>query len=174
MELAGGHISCDIADLYPKKIEDYQVFLSFENTAKLIGEELPRETIKSILSSLEIKINNVTEAGLGLTIPAYRNDVQREADVIEEILRVYGYNNIGYGSKLNASIATVNKIEDYKVQNKVAEQLVGQGFSEMMANSLTTPKYIEHVTELNEAENITILNPLSNDCLLYTSPSPRD
>ena len=163
MELAGGHISCDIADLYPKKIEDNQVFLSFENTAKLIGEELPRETIKSILSSLEIKINNVTEAGLGLTIPAYRNDVQREADVIEEILRVYGYNNIGYGSKLNASIATVNKIEDYKVQNKVAEQLVGQGFTEMMANSLTTPKYIEHISELNEDENIGILNPLSND-----------
>ena len=163
LELAGGHISCDIDDLYQKKIEDYQVFLSFENTAKLIGEEIPKETIKSILSSLEIKINNVTEAGLGLTIPAYRNDVQREADVIEEILRVYGYNNIGYTTKLNASIASVNKIEDYQIQNKIADQLVGQGFSEIMANSLTTPKYIEHVTELNESENIEILNPLSND-----------
>ena len=163
LELAGGHVSSDIADFYPKKIEDYQVFLSFENTAKLIGEELPRETIKSILSSLEIKINNVTEAGLGLTIPAYRNDVQREADVIEEILRVYGYNNIGYSNKLNASIASVNKIEDYQVQNRIAEQLVGQGFNEIMANSLTTPKYVELAKELDETENIEILNPLSND-----------
>ena len=163
LELAGGHISSDIADFYPKKIEDYQVFLSFENTAKLIGEELPRETIKSILSSLEIKINNVTEAGLGLTIPAYRNDVQREADVIEEILRVYGYNNIGYSNKLNASIASVKKIEDYQVQNRIAEQLVGQGFNEIMANSLTTPKYVELAKELDETENIEILNPLSND-----------
>ncbi|WP_010181308.1 phenylalanine--tRNA ligase subunit beta [Aquimarina agarilytica] len=162
-ELAGGSITSDITDLYPKKIEDFQVFLSFENTAKLIGEEIPKETIKSILSSLDIKINNVTEAGLGLTIPAYRNDVQREADVIEEILRVYGYNNIGFTTKLNASIAGVNKIEDYKVQNTIAEQLVGQGFSEIMANSLTTPKYIELVSELNETENVNILNPLSAD-----------
>ncbi|WP_010520885.1 phenylalanine--tRNA ligase subunit beta [Aquimarina agarivorans] len=162
-ELAGGLITSDIADLYPKKIEDFQVFLSFENTKKLIGEEIPEETIKSILSSLDIKINNVTESGLGLTIPVYRNDVQREADVIEEILRVYGYNNIGFTTKLNASIASVNKIEDYKIQNTIAEQLVGQGFSEIMANSLTTPKYIGFVNELNENENVDILNPLSTD-----------
>ncbi len=162
-ELAGGLITSDITDLYPKKIEDFQVFLSFENTTKLIGEEIPEETIKSILSSLDIKINNVTETGLGLTIPAYRNDVQREADVIEEILRVYGYNNIGFTTKLNASIAGVNKIEDYKIQNTIAEQLVGQGFSEIMSNSLTTPKYTELVSELNENENVNILNPLSID-----------
>lgn len=162
-ELAGGLVTSDIADLYPKKIEDFQVFLSFENTTKLIGEEISKEAIKSILSSLDIKINNVTETGLGLTIPAFRNDVQREADVIEEILRVYGYNNIGFSSKLNASIAGVNKIEDYKIQNTIAEQLVGQGFSEIMANSLTTPKYIELVNELNENENVDILNPLSTD-----------
>jgi len=162
-EYAGGQITSDISDSYPKKIEDFQVFLSFENATKLIGEEIPRETIKSILSSLEIKINNVTESGLGLTIPSYRNDVQREADVIEEILRVYGYNNIGFTTKLNASIASVPKIEDYKVQNKIAEQLIGQGFSEIMANSLTTPKYIEYVAELNDNENVEILNPLSSD-----------
>ncbi len=162
-EYAGGEITSDISDFYPKKIKDYQVVLSFENTKKLIGEEIPRETIKSILSSLEIKINNVTESGLGLTIPSYRNDVQREADVIEEILRVYGYNNIGFTNKLNASIASVKKIEDYKIQNKIAEQLVGQGFSEIMANSLTTPKYIDYVEELNTSENVVILNPLSSD-----------
>ncbi len=162
-EYAGGLITSDISDLYPKKFKDYQVVLSYENTDKLIGEAIPRETIKSILSSLEIKVNNVTESGLGLTIPFYRNDVQREADVIEEILRVYGYNNIGFTTKLNASIASVSKVEDYKVQNKIAEQLVGQGFAEIMANSLTTPKYISYISELKEEENVTILNPLSSD-----------
>ena len=100
IEIAGGKITSDLIDEYPNKIEDAQVFLSFEKTNKLIGEELPKETIKSILSALEIKINNVTESGLGLTIPAYRNDVQREVDVIEEILRVYGYNNVGITNKL--------------------------------------------------------------------------
>lgn len=162
-EYAGGEITSDIADFYPKKLEDFQVVLSFENATKLIGEEIPRETIKSILSSLEIKINNVTESGLGLTIPSYRNDVQREADVIEEILRVYGYNNIGFTQKLNASIASVNKIEDYKIQNTIADQLVGQGFTEIMANSLTTPKYIELSEDFSATQNVEILNPLSND-----------
>ena len=89
-EVAGGKISGDIIDLYPKKIEDFQVRFNFENAKKLIGEEIPRDIIKRILISLEIKINNVTETGLGLMVPAYRNDVTREADVIEEILRVYG------------------------------------------------------------------------------------
>jgi len=162
-EYAGGEITSDISDYYPKKIEDFQVVLSFENATKLIGEKIPRETIKSILSSLDIKINNVTESGLGLTIPSYRNDVQREADVIEEILRVYGYNNIGFTNKLNASIASIPKIEDYKIQNKISEQLVGQGFSEIMSNSLTTPKYVEYVEELKDNENVVILNPLSSD-----------
>ncbi len=162
-EIAGGTLASDILDLYPKKIEDFQVFLSFENTAKLIGEELPRETIKNILTSLEIKVNSFTEKGLGLTVPAYRNDVQREADVIEEILRVYGYNNVGFTSKLNASIAAVNRVEDYQIQNKIADQLVGQGFNEIMANSLTSPKYIELVEELKEEANVSMLNPLSAD-----------
>ena len=86
---------------------------------------------KRILSALEIKVNNVTESGLGLTIPAYRNDVQREVDVIEEILRVYGYNNIGITNKLNASISNTSKFESYKIENILANQLVGQGFYEI-------------------------------------------
>ena len=93
-EIAGGEISSDIRDEYPSKIEDTQVLLSYKNITNIIGKEIPKETIKQILTSLEIKVNSVTEAGLGLTIPAYRNDVQREIDVIEEILRVYGYNTI--------------------------------------------------------------------------------
>lgn len=162
-EIAGGEITSDISDAYPTKIEDFQVLLNFENTTALIGEEIPRETIKSILASLEIKVNSITETGLGLTVPAYRNDVQREADIIEEILRVYGYNNIGITEKLNASISHSSKFEDYKLQNITGNQLAAQGFYEIMANSLTTPKYTELSEQLNAAHNVEMLNPLSND-----------
>ena len=162
-EIAGGKISSDLIDEYPKKINDSQVFLSFDKTNKLIGQEIPKETIKSILSALEIKVNNITETGLGLTIPAYRNDVQREVDVIEEILRVYGYNNIGITNKLNASISNTSKFENHKIETIVANQLVGQGFFEIMTNSLTTDKYDSISTQLDAANNVKILNPLSTD-----------
>jgi phenylalanyl-tRNA synthetase beta chain len=163
IEIAGGEITSDISDAYQNKIKDFEVRLSFENAKKLIGEEIPKETIKSILTSLDIKVNNVTEAGLGLTVPAYRNDVQREADIIEEILRVYGYNNIATTEKLNASISNSSRFEDYKLQNIIGNQLASQGFYEILANSLTSPKYIELSEDLNEAHNIKMLNPLSND-----------
>ncbi|MFK7781834.1 phenylalanine--tRNA ligase subunit beta [Psychroserpens sp.] len=162
-EIAGGDITSDLLDFYPNKIKDFQVRLSFENAKKLIGEEIPKETIKSILTSLDIKVNNVTEAGLGLTVPAYRNDVQREADIIEEVLRVYGYNNIETTEKLNASISNTSKFEDYKLQNVIGNQLASQGFFEMLSNSLTTPKYIKLSEQLNEEHNVEMLNPLSND-----------
>lgn len=162
-EIAGGIITSDVIDLYPKKMEDFQVFLSFEKTNKLIGQELPKETIKNILTSLEIKINNITETGLGLTIPAYRNDVTREADVVEEILRVYGYNNIDFKDKLNASISKTAQIEDYQVQNKIAAQLNGQGFYEMMANSLTSVKHNKLLDVVEEESTVKMLNPLSLD-----------
>src|SRR5690606_41222732 len=100
-------------------------------------EEIPKETIKEILTSLEMKVNNVTETGIGMTIPAYRNDVTRDVDVIEEILRVYGYNNIKFTHKLNASISTVLPGEDYDVQNKTALQLTANGFHKMFNNSIS-------------------------------------
>ncbi|MBT8376606.1 MAG: phenylalanine--tRNA ligase subunit beta, partial [Bacteroidia bacterium] len=162
-EIAGAEISSDLLDLYPKKIEDYQVRLSFENAARLIGEEIPRETIKSILTSLEIKVNNVTETGLGLTVPAYRNDVLREADVIEEVLRIYGYNKIKTTEKLNASISIAAKIEDYKLQNTIGNQLTSQGFFEILTNSLTNPKHVELSDSIVNEQNVVILNPLSQD-----------
>ena len=162
-EIAGGEITSDISDAYPNKIEDFQVVLSFDNAKRLIGQEIPKETIKSILTSLDIKINNVTEAGLGLTVPSFRNDVQREADVIEEILRVYGYNNIKTTEKLNASISNTSRFEDYKLQNVIGNQLASQGFFEIMANSLTSPKYVELSEQLNADHNVKMLNPLSND-----------
>ena len=162
-ELTGGKITSDIIDVYPKKIEDHQVFLNYDKATALIGQEIDRETIKNILSSLEIKVNNVTETGIGMTIPAYRNDVTREADVIEEILRVYGYNNIEVSSKLNASIASTVGVKDYEVQNKVGSQLTALGFYEMLNNSLTSPNYISLSEILKDEHNVTMLNPLSND-----------
>jgi phenylalanyl-tRNA synthetase beta chain len=162
-EVAGGEITSDIIDIYQKKIEDFPVFLNFENVSRIIGQELPRDIIKQILASLEIKINSVSDAGLGLTIPAYRVDVQREIDVIEEILRVYGYNNIVFSKKLNATVTNSPRNEDYKVQNIIASQLNSQGFNEMMANSLTTASYVQLSETLKEDYNVTMLNPLSSD-----------
>jgi phenylalanyl-tRNA synthetase beta chain len=162
-EVAGGEITSDIIDVYPKKIEDFTVFLNYEKAFKLIGQELPKETIKKIVASLDIKVNNSSDAGLGLIIPAYRVDVQREVDVIEEILRVYGYNNITFSKKLNATIAKSARTEDYKVQNIIASQLNSFGYHEMMANSLTTPDYTQLSDILKEDYNVTMLNPLSSE-----------
>ena len=162
-EVAGGEITSDLINVYPKKIEDFNVFLNFSNVDKIIGEKLPRDIIKKILVSLDIKVNSVSDAGLGLTIPSYRVDVQREIDVIEEILRVYGYNNISFSKKLNATVFNAPRNEDYKIQNTIASQLNSQGFHEMMANSLTTASYIQLSEVLNDDYNVTILNPLSAD-----------
>ena len=162
-ELSSGEISSDPRDEYATKIEDKQVFLSFKNTNNLIGEEIPKETIKRILSSLEIKVNNVTESGLGLTIPSYRNDVNREVDVIEEILRVYGYNNIGTQNKLNSSISNSSKLSSYKIENVIANQLVSYGFYEIITNSLTNQKHIKYSNPNKQGEYVKILNPLSSD-----------
>ncbi|MEY4432210.1 MAG: hypothetical protein RLZZ44_340 [Bacteroidota bacterium] len=162
-EVAGGEITSDIIDVYPKKVEDFSVFLNFNKVTKIIGQEIPKDTIKKILVSLDIKVNSVTDSGLGLTIPAYRVDVQREIDVIEEILRVYGYNNIKFSNKVNATIANSPRTEDYKIQNVVATQLNSQGFHEMMANSLTTANYVQLSELLKEEHNVTMLNPLSSD-----------
>lgn len=162
-EVAGGTISSDVEDLYPVKFEDFQVFLTFEKIHSLIGQEIPTETIKSILTSLDIKINNVTETGIGLTIPAYRVDVQREVDVIEEILRVYGYNNIESTSKFNASVAPTSRFEDHKVRDVTGDLLASQGFYEILNNSLTSPRYTELTDTLKEEQQVPIINPLSNE-----------
>ena len=162
-EVAGGEITSDIIDVYQKKIEDFSVVLNFNNVSKIIGQEIPKETIKKILVSLDIKVTSVSESSLGLIIPAYRVDVQREIDVIEELLRVFGYNNINFTKKLNATVSNSGRTEDYKVQNIIANQLTSLGFNEMMANSLTTPDYIKLSENLREEFNVLILNPLSND-----------
>jgi len=161
-EIAGGKVASDIIDLYPSKIEDFELVLSYENVERLIGEKLSNETIKNILASLEIKISSETEGGLGLTVPAYRVDVQREADLIEEILRVYGYNNIQFSHKLNTSIS-FSEFNGVKIENIVGNQLNSLGFHEIMSNSLTKATYIEHSENLKDENNVAMLNPLSND-----------
>lgn len=162
-ETGGGEITMDIEDQYPRKIEDHSVFLNFDSVTRTIGQDIGKETIKKILVSLDIKINSMSEKGLGLVIPSYRVDVEREIDVIEEILRIYGYNNINFTQKLNASISNSSRTEDYKLQNIVANQLTALGFNEMMANSLTTPDYVALSENLNEEFNVQMLNPLSSD-----------
>ena len=161
-EYAGGKMASDISDFYPVKMDDFQVFFSYESAYRLIGQEIPKETIKNILASLEIKINSETEGGLGLTIPSYRTDVQREADIIEEILRVYGYNNIEFSHKLNTSIS-FDSNKQTKIENVVADQLSSLGFNETMANSLTKSDYTKLSENINEDANVAMLNPLSND-----------
>jgi phenylalanyl-tRNA synthetase beta chain len=161
-EYAGGKMGSDVSDFYPEKMEDFQVFFSYESAYRLIGQEIPKETIKNILASLEIKINSETEGGLGLTIPSYRTDVQREADIIEEILRVYGYNNIEFSHKLNTSIS-FDSNKETKIENVIANQLSSLGFNETMANSLTKASYTELSEGINAEANVAMLNPLSND-----------
>ncbi len=162
-KLVGGEISSDVIDFYPKKIEDFKVFLTYEKIDNLIGQVIPRDEIKSILHSLDIQINSITEIGMGLTVPSYRVDVQRDVDVIEEILRVYGYNKIEYSSKVSATMAHSSKYEDTNIQNIIGAQLAGQGFFEIMNNSLTTAKYNELSTDIDPNQAVAILNPLSQD-----------
>jgi len=163
-EIAGGDITSDIVDVYTKKEKDFEVFLAFEKINKLIGQEIQKDTIKSILASLDIKVKNVTESGMGLSVPSYRVDVKRQVDVIEEILRVYGYNNIAFSQKSNASMASTSPFEDHKIQHTIGNLLAAKGYYEILTNSLTSPDYNDLLEgELAAKEAISLLNPLSGD-----------
>ncbi len=162
-EYAEAEVITDVIDNYPNKIKPNQISLQFQYLNTLIGNKIDKDIIKNILASLEIKINSETDHGLNLTVPAYRVDVTRPADVVEEILRIYGYNNVDFSSKINASIEDSDPFASYKIENIVAEQLRPVGFSEIMSNSLTTPKYIELSNSINKETVVEILNPLSND-----------
>ena len=162
VEIAGGKKSSDVSDFYPEKIEDFEVRLSYERLNRLIGDEIPKEIVKNIIASLDIKLNSETDGGLGLIVPSYRLDVQREVDVIEEILRVYGYNNIKYSHKLNSSIS-FDDFDGVKIENIISTQLISQGFNETMSNSLTKASYISMSENLNSDHDVAMLNPLSSD-----------
>ena len=161
-ELAGGDISSDVVDLYPNKKENHSVFLTFEKINGLIGHEIPRDSIKSILASLDIQVKSVTESGLGLIIPFYRVDVQREVDVIEEILRVYGYNNVPDKEKFTASIQSPPSLEPHVLEAGVGRQLSHNGFYEILTNSLTNPDYLKYL-KIEARQGVSLLNPLSSE-----------
>jgi phenylalanyl-tRNA synthetase beta chain len=162
-EIAGGSISSEIVDIYPNPIEDFKVDITYTNVTRLIGKDLGAEMIKNILTSLEIKIASENEEGLSLLVPPYRVDVKREADVIEEILRIYGYNNIEIPSQVNSSLQTAEKPNPDRVKNLVAEMLTAQGFNEIWSNSLTKASYYEGLKDFKEEQTVKMLNPLSAD-----------
>ena len=164
-ELAGGKVSMQIKDVYPEPIEDARVDLKYDYVHQLIGKEIGKDTIKSIVTSLEMKVLDETEDGLVLQVPAYRVDVQRPCDVVEDILRIYGYNNVEIPTQLKSSL-TVQGEEDkqYKLQNLVSEQLVGSGFNEILNNSLSKVAYYDGLTETYSLEKtVRVMNPLSAD-----------
>lgn len=163
-ELAGGKISMEIKDVYPEPIGDFKVELDYDYVNRLTGKNIPAATVKSIVQSLEMKIDAESETRLSLSVPPYRVDVQRPCDVVEDILRVYGYNNVEIPSQLKSSLV-VKGDEDkkHKLEEIVSEQLVGCGFNEILNNSLTKAAYYEGLNRY-EAENcVRIMNPLSSD-----------
>ena len=162
-EYADAEVVTYLIDNYPNKIEPHQISLQYKYLNTLIGNKIDKDIIKNILASLEIKINSETDSGLNLTVPAYRVDVTRPADVVEEILRVYGYNKVEFSTKINASIEDSDNFASYKIENIIAEQLRANGFTEIMSNSLTTPKYVELSKTSNVDASVNILNPLSKD-----------
>ena len=163
-ELAGGEIASEIKDNYPAPIADFPVELSYEYTNALIGKVIPAETIKSIVTSLEMKITGETPEGLSLLVPAYRVDVQRPCDVVEDILRIYGYNNVEIPTSVKSSLSVKGDVDkSVKLQNLVSEQLVGCGFNEIMNNSLTAAIYYEGLETYKPENLVQLMNPLSND-----------
>ena len=163
-ELAGGEIASEIKDSYPAPIADFPVELSYEYTNALIGKVIPAETIKSIVTSLEMKITGETPEGLSLLVPAYRVDVQRPCDVVEDILRIYGYNNVEIPTSVKSSLSVKGDVDkSVKLQNLVSEQLVGCGFNEIMNNSLTAATYYEGLETYKPENLVQLMNPLSND-----------
>ena len=163
-QLAGGKVSMEIKDVYPNPIADARVQLDFEYVDRLIGKNIGNDMIRSIVESLDMKIVSETETGLELDVPAYRVDVQRPCDVVEDILRIYGYNNVEIPTQLKSSLTIPSDIDKaYHRQNVIGEQLVGCGFREILNNSLTKTAYYTELNKYTEETTVKVMNPLSND-----------
>src|SRR5665647_836379 len=164
-EIAGGTISSDIIDIIadPSIQEFFPVEVSWSNINRLIGKEIPKETIKNILRSLEIVINEETAVGLSLAVPPFRVDVKREADIIEEILRVYGYNNVEPNKSTKSTIQLAPHPDKMKLQNLISEMFTARGFNEIMSNSLTKAAYYDQLESLKSENTVLLFNPLSSD-----------
>ena len=163
-ELAGGEISSEIKNVSCKDFPPFRVELAYHRVNELIGKEIPAETVKSIVKSLEMVIVDENEKGITLDVPQYRVDVQRDCDVIEDILRIYGYNNVEIPTTLKSSlVAETETDKSNKLQNLIAEQLVGAGFSEILNNSLTKATYYDELASYPAENLVRLMNPLSSD-----------
>ena len=163
-ELAGGKVSMEIVDVYPEKMENAVVDLKYDYVHSLVGKEIPTDKIKAICESLEMKVLEETAEGLKLEIPAYRVDVTRPCDVVEDILRIYGYNNVEIPTQLKGSLVIKgDEDQKHKLANIVSEQLVGEGFNEILNNSLTKGAYYEGRNAYAAENCVKIMNPLSTD-----------
>lgn len=163
-ELAGGTISMDIADVYPQPIQDFKVDFDFGYADRLIGKSLDRQTMKSIVENLGIKVDSFNEEGMKLSVPPFRVDVQRPCDIVEEILRIYGYNNIDFGQSVKSSLTVQGDVDrSHKLQDLVSEQLVGCGFNEILNNSLTRAAYYDGLECCPPERLVRLMNPLSAD-----------
>ncbi|MEX2594773.1 MAG: phenylalanine--tRNA ligase subunit beta [Anditalea sp.] len=163
-EIAGGEISSDIVDLYPEPIADFEIAVTHKHIDRLIGKVIPKEEVKAILESLEIKVREVTDQGFKAIVKPYRTDVTREADIIEEILRIFGFESIPLSENYQSNHLAEHAEKDVnKLQYRLSELLAGSGFHEIITNSLTEPGYVENSGHLNSAENVEVLNKLSED-----------
>ncbi|MEP1780315.1 phenylalanine--tRNA ligase subunit beta, partial [Reichenbachiella sp.] len=163
-EVAGGEISSEIVDIYPEPISDFEIYVKYKNVDRLIGKQVPHDRIKEILEDLDIKISDELGEGFKATVPPYRVDVTREADVIEEILRIYGYNNVELEENYGADYLAAFPIPDKdKIQSKTTDFLAAQGFNEIISNSLTNPDYVAKTGIWNPALNVEVLNKLSEE-----------
>ena len=163
-ELAGGEVCGEIIDTHPEGFAPFAVTLTYDKCNKLIGKVLPAETIKNILRSLEIEITAEDDEKLELLVPTYRVDVQRDVDVIEDVLRIYGYNNVEFTDAVHSNLSYKTPTdENHRLQNLISEQLTGCGFNEIMCNSLSSISYYEGCEEYPEQNCARLLNPLSND-----------
>ena len=163
MELCGGDISSEIIDLYPKKVDDSKIKFSFSSLTNLVGEEIDKKLVKLILKELEISVESDNDDFLMLSVPPYRVDVTREIDVIEEIMRIYGFNTIKLSEKLSSSITVSNIIDSYRLKKIISNLLSNNGFNEIMNNSLTKSTYNNLIDGINDDNNVNIINPLSSD-----------
>ncbi|HJX71355.1 MAG TPA: phenylalanine--tRNA ligase subunit beta [Bacteroidales bacterium] len=162
-ELAGGKIASDIVDVYPSPIKPCSVEINYQNIDRLIGKKIEHGTIKKILENLEFEIQREGKQGLTVLVPPCRVDVTREADVIEEILRIYGYNNVEISEELHGSISFTNKPDREKIANIISDYLTSNGFNEIICNSLTSAGYYDNLSSYKAVRLVRILNPLSND-----------
>ena len=170
-EVAGGTITGAIQDIYPVPVAPYRVELTYDKVNTLIGKVIPVETVKSILESLEMKIVSETAEGLVIDVPVYRIDVQRDVDVIEDILRIYGYNNVEFSDNVKSNLSSQTLTDrTYKLQNLISEQLCGCGFNEILNNSLTRSAYYDNLSTYPVSHCVMLMNPLSADlnCMRQT------